>query len=189
MNTNATLAALCIFNGLKLSPIVASPVPGFTHIGPHVSPHFEQCRNYLNRFFDDSSTLEAFAPLESFGETMAAAPWIRGAVGILQYVLHGTAGLDIPDADMMDPAAWFEGLPDLVGVWNQYQSVSIDPIPVFNTWKQPVKEPGKRFTARPQYLTELYAKARALQAQDAFLVNPQAIARARIKEGKAAKKD
>lgn len=177
----ATLAALCIFNGLGLSPVFASPHSRFALAGSPISPRFTQCRNYLSRFFSSEGTVENFNPLEVFKGCAAPAQWIRGAVGTLQHSLYAEHGIDVPDAADVDPAAWFADLDEIAGLLLSVESgaVSREMVEaVIDAWQEPEIIP-KRTDSRAAYLTRLYAEARALQASGAFLTNAPAISRAR----------
>lgn len=174
----ATIAALCIFNGLQLSPVHAPIAPYLRLLGSPVSPRFEQCRNYLSRFFNDGSVTDAFNPVEVFNGKMAAAPWIRGAVGMLQYTLL-QEGVDVPDADAVDPAAWFENLVEFAGPFGDVEPLSIaDVYKVFDAWAEKDTLPCYP-ESRGYFLSRLYGQARELQSQDEFLVTVSAITRAR----------
>jgi hypothetical protein len=181
-NQNATLAALCVFNGLKLSPVVASPDPRFALLGDSIHPRFNQCANYLTRFFTPSSTVEAFCPLEVFNGALAIAPWLRGAVGMLQHTLNLSDGIDVPDVDNLDPAIWFEDLHEIVVMYRLHSAPLTlgvtAAVKVQEHWEAPDFVPVHR-DSRAYYLASLYAQARAVRDSDAFLVSAPAIARAR----------
>lgn len=177
----ATLAALAIFNGLGLSPLFGSPIEGLRLAGPRIAPRFNQCRNYLSRFFNADSTADDYAPLEQFPNgTIAAAQWIRGAVGIMQYALYSEYGIDVPDATDIDPAAWFQDLDILAYRFHEAE----DSIPseavekLLEAWQEPDVTP-KHEDSRQFFLSAYYGQARGLQTQGAFLTAAPAIARAR----------
>lgn len=176
----ATLAALAIFNGLRLAPFHVSPVPELRHIGAVVAPKFEQCRNYMARFFTVSSTAEAFNPLEVFDGALAASQWVRGGIGIMQYALFTEHGIDVSDAGSIDPASWFEGLESMADLW---RGIGEEMPPelvakVTEAWQE--RDTGaKPNGSRAGYLARLYGQARELQAADAFLTTIPTITRAR----------
>lgn len=176
----STLAALAIFNGLRLSPLYASPSPTLALLGPRIAPRFNQTRNYLTRFFSERATVHDFNPVEELGEKMAAAQWVRGAVGVLQHALYEEFAMDVPDASDMDPAIWFDGLADMVKLFSEVEDDTVLPehlAAVLDGWKQP-KEAGFP-GSRDHYLSALYDHARSLQADGTFLSTVPAIARAR----------
>jgi len=176
-----TLAALAIFNGLRLSPVYASPSPALALLGPSIAPRFNQVRNYLTRFFTDAATVHDFCPVEELGEKMAAAQWVRGAVGVLQHALYEEYDMDIPDASDIDPAIWFNGLVDMVELFRAAEPDTVDRshlADVINAWHDPGEV--ERFPgSRNAYLYDLYMKARELQAQGLFLTSVPSIAKAR----------
>lgn len=177
----ATLAALCIFNGLRLSPLFGSPIPGLCLAGPKVAPRFDQCRNYLSRFFNADSTADDYAPLEVFSNgTVAAAQWIRGAVGIMQYALYSEFGIDVPDATDIDPAAWFDDLDRLAYAFHEAEdSVPSEAVErLLEAWQEPDIIP-KHEDSRQSFLSAYYGQARDLQTTGAFLTTVPAITRAR----------
>jgi len=172
------LAALCIFNGLKLAPIHTSPLPELRMIGNPECKHFRQVTNYLSRFFKDKVDPQDYCPIETLGDRMAAAPWIRGGLGVLQHLTP----LDIPDADTIDPAIWFNELDRLVALYCRDMPCphyTIDRARcIMDAWQEPDFVPVHK-DSRQYYVAELYAKARTLQSEDAFISLPSAIARAR----------
>lgn len=177
----ATLAALAIFNGLQLSPLFGSPFPDRVLVGPQVAPRFNQCRNYLSRFFNADSTADDYAPLEIFPNgNVAVAQWIRGAVGIMQYALYSEHGIDVQDAADIDPAAWFDGLDRLAYAFHEVEnSVPSEAVErLLEAWQEPDIVP-KHDDSRQFFLADYYAQARDLQSQGAFLTTAPTIARAR----------
>jgi len=176
-----TLAALAIFNGLRLSPVYASPSPALALLGPPIAPRFNQVRNYLTRFFTDASTVHDFNPVEELGEKMAAAQWVRGAVGVLQHALFEEYKMDVPDASDIDPAIWFNGLVDMVELFRAAEPDTVDRshlADVIHAWHDPGE--AERFPgSRDAYLHDLYSHARELQAQGLFLTTVPSISRAR----------
>jgi hypothetical protein len=176
-----TIAALAIFNGLKLAPFHVSPDPDLTLVGVTVAPKFVQCRNYMARFFTEESGPEAFNPLEIFDGALAASQWVRGGVGIMQYALFTESDMDIPDAASIDPAAWFEGLEHMADLWRG-AGQEVDPemlAKVTEAWQERDAAPGPN-GSRAGYLARLYGQARELQAGDALLVGIKPIAAARL---------
>lgn len=200
MNLSATLAALCIFNGLKISPVLASPSHRFTLPCGPVSPRFIQAEKYLAQAFPNetgpdrvaliSEAVARFAPLEVFNGAMACASWIRGAVGTLQWSFNEAHRIRIPNAEDIDPAAWFEDLEGLVILYGECafpnptereaQDIRLLRVlanKVMDKWDE---EEG---TADPEsnqgYIQKLYAIANAMQERDQLLTSPSRIAKAR----------
>jgi len=200
MNLSATLAALCIFNGLKISPVLASPSHRFALPCGPISPRFTQAERYLSQAFPkdtgpDKAALIAdavarFAPLEVFNGAMAAAPWIRGAIGTLQWSFREAHGIAIPNAEDIDPASWFEDLEGLVILYGECafpnpteeQARDIRLLrklanKVMDRWDE---EEG---TADPEsnqgYIQKLYAIANAMQERDQLLTSVTRISNAR----------
>jgi len=181
-NPAATLAALCIFNGLNLSPVFASPDSRYQLAGAPLSPRFVQCRNYLSRFFHPSQpSPEDFAPLEVFNGAVAAAQWIRGAVGTLQHSLYAEHRIDVPDAAGVDPAAWFDELDAIAALLLAVEpdAISHELIEsVMDAWQEPDIIP-KYEDSRASFLSRYYAQARRLRDAGQMMTNAQTISRAR----------
>lgn len=183
---NATLAALVIFNGYKLSPVLASPDHRLSHIGGQVHPRFEQCAAYCSRFFGPDSTAADFAPYESLGDAVAVAPWIRGAVGFLQHALNQSEGMDIPNCEDVNPEDWFADLHEMVITYRLA-------VPAFGVtaaakvqemWEEPEFIPSYA-DSRPYMVARLYGRVRGLQILNELLTDPQDVAKARKKVEKS----
>lgn len=185
-NPNATLAALVIFNGYKLSPVLASPDHRLSHIGGRVHPRFEQCAAYCSRFFGPDSTALDFAPYEQLGDTVAVAPWIRGAVGFLQHALNQSEGMDIPNCEDVNPEDWFADLHEMVITYRLA-------VPAFGVtaaakvqdlWEESEFVPRDR-ESHAYKVGNLYGLARAKQIDNELLTDPAAINKARKKVEKS----
>lgn len=177
----ATLAALCVFNGLRLSPVFASPDSRLTLAGSPLSPRFIQCRNYLSRFFGPDSTPEDFSPLEFLAGGVAVSQWLRGAVGTLQHSLYIEHGIDVPDVASIDPAAWFDELDTIAGLLRDVEPEAPSHEMVeglLGFWGEPDLIPVHP-DSRAAYLAQVYMEARALQDAGTLLTSAAAIAKAR----------
>jgi hypothetical protein len=186
MNAAATVAALCIFNGLGLSPVNASPSHRFKLAGPAVSPRFEQIERYMNRYFPEpgSASVKDYMPLEVFDGHMAFAPWLRGAVGTLQYSLKREHGITIPDAHGIDPARFFDDLEGLALLyiehakpqdWYFIKNLARN---VEAMWTED-EETATNPNSQQAYVQKLYAICHAMQERDQLLTSSPGIIRAR----------
>jgi len=184
MNTAATVAALCIFNGLGLSPVSASPSHRFKLAGPAVSPRFQQIERYMSRFFTPDSTGADFMPLEVFDGYMAFAPWIRGAVGTLQYSLKQEHDISVPDAHDLGPGDFFDDLEGLALLYIEHAAPKSPELlravarKVESIWTE--DEPTATDPDSQQaYVQKLYAICHAMQERDQLLTSSPGIIRAR----------
>jgi len=184
MNAAATVAALCIFNGLGLSPVNASPSHRFTLSGPAVSPRFEQIERYMNRYFNKASGAPDYMPLEVFDGFMAFAPWLRGGIGTLQYSLQEAHGITVPDAHDIDPAMFFDDLEGLALLyiehakpqdWYFIKNLARNVEAMWTEDEDTATDPK----SQQFYIQRLYAICHAMQERDQLLSSAPSIIRAR----------
>jgi hypothetical protein len=185
-NIPATVAALCIFNGLRLSPVQVSPMAyRFKLPGTAVTPRFTQCERYLSRFFPgDGVMVDSYMPLEVFDGQMAVAAWIRAAVGTLQYS-YKSEGVIIPNAHDIDPHLWFDDLEGLAMLYNEHTDP--DRPGVIKTLARMVEtkwceddSTAYNKESNQHYIQTLYAQAGYMMERDQMLTSASGIIRARV---------
>lgn len=185
-NIHATVAALCIFNGLGISPVQESPRPRRWKLAmPPVAPRFEQCERYLSRFFNDQSTGTDYSPLEVFKDTMAVSAWIRAAVGHLQYSFKQD-GISLPNPQDVHPSLWFSDLEGIALIFNEIanpeQPASIYALAsrVQDLWELDTS-PTSHGETRRLYAQTLYGQFDYMKERDQLLISAPAIIRERAK--------
>jgi hypothetical protein len=187
-NVPATVAALCIFNGLRISPVMTAPQP-YRYKLPcaPVSPRFVQCERYLSRFFEQRTgpavTIQDYMPLEVFNGQIAVAAWIRAAIGTLQYSFKQD-GITIPDAHDIDPSLWFDDLVGFAMLYNdhakpdeQYIIKSLASL-VADRWEEDEHSATNK-ESNQFYIQQLYGQAGGMMERDLFLTSASSIIRAR----------
>jgi hypothetical protein len=105
-------AALVIFNGFGLAPVV-QPLPHGSMLPcSRVVPIFLQLAKWLTTFAELDDTENGWAPFETFRDAhgvtgIALAPWLRGGAAWLQTILR-RHDIELPHAVMVPIERWYQ---------------------------------------------------------------------------------
>lgn len=124
-----TAAALIIFNGYSIAPLVTPYPLDYRRVVPSEIEPFKRLARYMARFKELRAGPNAWEPFKLYHDNtgllgIALAPWLRGGANYLQHILT-PLGHTIDAPETIPLRLWFEGIQPLADAYGSGQGKDV----------------------------------------------------------------